>query len=276
MATTTEPTTVTARDELHGRFGDLLAAERIKLLSQRSTHILLVLAPVITVCGEWFTCSGVHLAGASAHAAYDPLRGSFNSGTWGFLMVGASILGVLAMSSEYSSGLIRTTFLAVPNRRCVVLAKAVVVTGVTSVVGLVTAIASFVTAQAILSGEHLGISVSRPAVLQGFVASAVILPVCAVVGMAVGTLIRTSVAALFTALLAPVLLGAVPSGSDQLTAALSNSAPQNAWSALTSLGTEWDDVGSFPPTALQSWTALAFWPLLTLLAALIAVRHRDV
>jgi hypothetical protein len=84
------------------------------------------------------------------------------------------------------------------------------------------------------------------------------------------------VAALFTAVLAPALLGAIPSDSDQLTAALSNSAPQNAWSALTSLDTEWDHVGPFPPTALQSWTALALWPLLTLLAALIAVRRRGV
>ncbi|RPE38684.1 ABC-2 family transporter [Streptomyces sp. Ag109_O5-1] len=276
MATTTKPATGAAGDELRGRFRDLLASERIKLFSQRSTYILLALAPVITVCGEWFTCSGVHLVGASAHAAYDPLRGSFNSGTWSFLMVGASILGTLAMSSEYSSGLIRTTFLAVPNRRRVVLAKAVVLAMVTSLVGMVTAIASFVTAQAILSGEQLGISISQPAVLQALVASTAILPVCAVIGMAVGTLIRTSVAALFTAVLFPTLLGNVPSGSHQLAAALSNSAPQNAWSSLSSLGTEWDNIGPFPPTALQSWTALVFWPLLTLLAAQIAMRHRDV
>ncbi|WP_153538492.1 ABC transporter permease [Streptomyces sp. RB17] len=254
----------------------MLAAERIKLFSQRSTYVLLALTPVITVCGEWFTCSGVHLVGASAHTAYDPLRGSFNSGTWGFLMVGAGILGTLAMSSEYSSGLIRTTFLAVPNRRRVVLAKAVVVASVTSVVGLITAIASFITAQTILSGDRLGIPIGQPGVLQGFVASTAILPVCAVIGMAVGTLIRTSAAALFTTVLAPVLLGAVPTGGNQLTAALSNSAPQNAWNTLTSLGTEWDSVGPFPPTALQSWTALAFWPLLTLLAALIVVRRREV
>ncbi|MGW1049702.1 ABC transporter permease [Streptomyces sp. NPDC002521] len=276
MATTTKPTTFAVGDELRGRFRDLLAAERIKLFSQRSTYVLLALAPVITVCGEWFTCSGVHLVGASAHAAYDPLRGSFNSGTWGFLMVGAGMLGVLAMSSEYSSGLIRTTFLAVPNRLRVVLAKAVVVASVTCVVGLITAIASCITAQTILSGDQIGISISQPGVLQGFVASTAILPVCAVIGMAIGTLVRTSAAALFTAVLAPVLLGAVPSGSNRLTAALSNSAPQNAWNTLTSLGTAWDNVGPFPPTALQSWTALAFWPLLTLLAAVIVVRRRDV
>lgn len=137
-------------------------------------------------------------------------------------MVGASILGALAMSSEYSSRLIRTTFLAVPDRRRVVLAKAVVLVVVTSLLGMVTAIASFVTAQAILSGEQLGISISRPAV-----ASTAILPVCAVIGIAVGTLIRTPVATLFTAVLFPVLLGKAPSSSNQLTAALSNSAPQS-------------------------------------------------
>ncbi|MGW5480655.1 ABC transporter permease subunit [Streptomyces sp. NPDC004008] len=196
---------------------------------------------MIAVCGEWFTCSGVHLVGASAHAAYDPLRGSFSSGTWGFLMVGASILGALAMSSEYSSRLIRTTFLAVPDRQRVVLAKAVVLVIVTSLLGMVTAIASFVTAQAILSGEQLGISISRPAV-----ASTAILPVCAVIGIAVGTLIRTPVATLFTAVLFPVLLGKAPSSSNQLTAALSNSAPQNAWSSLSSLRSEWDNVGPVP------------------------------
>ncbi|MFC9635816.1 ABC transporter permease subunit [Streptomyces mirabilis] len=276
MVTTTRPTTVATGAELRGRFRNLLAAERIKLFSQRSTYVLLALAPVITICGEWFTCSGVHLVAASAHAAYDPLRGSFNSGTWGFLMVGASMLGVLAMSSEYSSGLIRTTFLAVPNRRRVVLAKAVVVASVTSAVGLVTAITSFITAQTILSGDQLGVSISQPAVLQGFMASTAVLPVCAVLGMAIGTLIRTSVAALFTAVLAPVLLGAIPPNGNQFAATLNNSAPQNAWNNLTSLGTEWDHVGSFPFTALQSWAALAFWPLLVLLAAVIVVRRRDV
>ncbi|MEV8563231.1 hypothetical protein AB0478_43925 [Streptomyces sp. NPDC051917] len=116
MVTTTRPTTLVAGAELRGRFRNLLAAEQIKLFSQRSTYVLLALAPVITFCGEWFTCSGVHLVGASAHAAYDPLRGSVNSGTWAFLMVGASMLGVLEMSSEYSSGVGRPPHARRPAR----------------------------------------------------------------------------------------------------------------------------------------------------------------
>ena len=276
MATTTSPTKPASIAAHRGRFRDLLAAERIKLFSQRSTYVLLALAPVITVCGEWFTCSGVHLVGAATRTAFDPLRGSFNSGTWGFLMVGAGAIGTLSIGSEYSSGLIRTTFLAVPDRRRVLLAKAAVVAGVTSAVGLVSATVSFVTAQAILSGEQLGLSIGRPGALRGFVACTVVLPVCAVVGLAIGALVRTPVVALFTAVLTPALLGDLPSGGDRLTAALSSAAPQNAWSALTSLGTEWDSVGPFPPTLLQSWTALALWPLLTLLVALTVVRRRDV
>jgi branched-subunit amino acid permease len=68
-------------------------------------------------------------------------------------MATAGTIGAMTVAGEHASGLIRTTFLAVPNRQHVVLAKAVVVASVTSAVGLVTATASFVTAQTILSGE---------------------------------------------------------------------------------------------------------------------------
>ena len=77
-------------------------------------------------------------------------------------MLAVRELGVLAFSTEYGTGLIRTTFAAVPRRRAVLAAKADVIGALTLVAGEVVAFACFAVVQAVLSGMHLGVSLSRP------------------------------------------------------------------------------------------------------------------
>ena len=78
------------------------------------------------------------------------------------MLVPVGAIGALAVIGEYSSGMIRTTFAAVPDRRSVMAAKAVVVTAVTTVFGAVVAVASFGLTQAILRPDA-GMSISTRA-----------------------------------------------------------------------------------------------------------------
>jgi len=111
-------TTITAR--LPAARG-ALAAEWIKLRSVRSTYLTLAAAAVAAVAvGYLVTHSDVtHWATmtAQAKAAFDPVSDSFSG--LGLAQLAFGALGVLVISSEYATGLIRTTFTAVPRRRAV-------------------------------------------------------------------------------------------------------------------------------------------------------------
>ncbi|MFE5039219.1 ABC transporter permease [Streptomyces sp. NPDC056683] len=278
MATMTSPTSPASVVGRRAQFRDLFASEWIKLFAQRSTYVLLALAVVIGVCGSWLSSGGVHLISASARAGYDQVSGSFSEGTFAFLTVGAGAMGAITMVSEYSSGLVRTTFIAVPDRRRIVVAKAAVITAVTAAAGLVAAAASFITAQSVLGPKHLGVSFGDPHVLQAFLASVALVPVSAVIGMCIGALIRIPVATFFVVFLAQSLLAdAIPNNSSsKLLSTVSNAMPRNAWYGLVSQHTSYDNSGPFPPGALQCWVALLVWPLLAVLLTMVVVRRRDV
>ena len=65
----------------------------------------------------------------------------------------AVTLGVLAIGSEYATGMIRTTFVAEPRRRLVLVAKALAVGALVLAVGLATAVASYAVGRTLLSGN---------------------------------------------------------------------------------------------------------------------------
>ena len=77
-------------------------------------------------------------------------------------MLPVSVLSVLAFTSEYGSGLIRTTFTAVPRRRGGARRQGGGTGAAALVAGEVLAFASFFLTQAILSGRHRGLSLARP------------------------------------------------------------------------------------------------------------------
>ena len=89
-----------------------------------------------------------------------------------YAVIAVAVMGVLAFSAEYSTGLIRTTFTAAPRRRAVLAAKAVVLGAVTLAAGELVAFASFFLAQAVLAGHHQGVSLSRPGVPGAVLAAA--------------------------------------------------------------------------------------------------------
>ena len=128
-------------------------------------------------------------------------------------MIAVSVLGVLSFSAEYSTGLIRTTFTAAPRRRAVLAAKAVVLGVVTLAAGELVAFASFFLVQAVLAGHHQGVSLSRPGVPGAVLAAGLLLCVCTLLGLALGSIIRHTaggIAATIAVIVLPAILGLLP------------------------------------------------------------------
>ncbi|WP_371501727.1 ABC transporter permease [Kitasatospora sp. NBC_00374] len=263
------------------RFGDLLAAEWIKMRSLRSTPWTLAFVTLFVI-------------GSSAVATlaeYDNLGrvgpdARTNQGFLVFdayppagyltLMLVAGSIGALTVVSEYGTGLIRTTTVAVPARGSVVLAKAAALAGLWTVVGTVVSTGSFLVSQAILSGRHAGVPFGHPGVLRAVVASALLAPVCALTGLGLGVLIRHGAATMITTAFTLLMLQPMFSESERWSADVNHLMVGAAWRRLLE---HWDpgaDSLAYTATVPGSWTVLALWPSVAIVLALVVVRRRDV
>ena len=110
---------------------DLLRSEWEKLRSIRTTFWSLIIT-VVAMVGIGAIVAAVH-TGTRSGRGFDALSGTFTGVLLAQLAIG--VLGVLTVTSEYSTGMIRSTFIAAPQRRAVIVAKAGVVGLVTFVVG---------------------------------------------------------------------------------------------------------------------------------------------
>lgn len=255
-------------------FGDLVAAEWIKLRSLRSNYGLLAFGFTFAVVAAWWQGKHVRVAPGAA-AMLNPLIYPYDSVTWTFITVLAATFGALAMTGEYSTGLIRATFTAVPDRRRVVLAKSLVVAAVMAVFGLATAVAALYVAGAALSGQLAGLSLGSPAVLRAMALSAALPVLGALVGIAIGALIRHPSAAVGTAwavlLFLPNLLASGTIGLGKATEVM----PLPAWMALARTSPDVPHPSPLPPAGVAG-ALLAAWPLLGLVTTWITVARRDV
>ena len=111
----------------------------------------------------------------------------------GLLLAGA--LGVLTMTSEYSSGTIRVTLAAIPRRPLVLAAKAAVFGGVTLVVGEAASFIAFLAAAATLRHGIAAPTLGQPGVLRAVVLSGAAFCLIGLLGLGLGAIIRHSAAA---------------------------------------------------------------------------------
>ena len=140
---------------------DLLGSEWTKFRSVRSTYWSLLVAVVTPIAVSAVVAFA--FASAPGHGPPpDPLLPGVIS--LEYAVIAVSVLGVLAFSAEYSTGLIHVTFTAAPRRRAVLAAKAVVLAAVTLAAGEVVAFVSFGLVQAVLAGHGQGVSLGHPGV----------------------------------------------------------------------------------------------------------------
>ena len=104
------------------------------------------------------------------------------------------MLGALAITSEYSTGMIRTSLSVQPRRGTVLAAKGIVFTLVSLVTGLVASFGSFFIGQAILSSKNLNTSLGDPNVLRAVIGGGLFLAVCGMLAFGLGTLLRHTAA----------------------------------------------------------------------------------
>lgn len=203
----------------HERRGplDTLRAEWTKLRTVRSSWYCLLIVFAGSIALGSIVCAAIagHWNQMSAHdrATFDPTFRSLTGLMIGQFAVGA--LGVLTITAEYSSGMIRSTFAAVPRRREVLAAKAAILLPVVLVVGTAACVGSFLVGQAILSSKGIGVSIAHPAELRAVLGGGLYLAAFALLGLGLGTIFRRTAAGLSAfvglVLVAPTVIRTLPS-----------------------------------------------------------------
>jgi ABC-2 type transport system permease protein len=194
----------------------VLQSEWTKFRSLRSSVYTLLAAVVLSIgIGALFsavTASQFHTFSPADRAAFSPISTSLNGTLFSQLAIG--VLGVLLISGEYSTGMIRSSLTAVPRRLPMLWAKLAVFAGVVFSVTLVTSFVSFFLGQALLSSHHLNVSISAPGALRSVVGAALYVTVAGLIGIALGTLMRNTAAGISTFVAAffviPPLTGLLP------------------------------------------------------------------
>jgi ABC-2 type transport system permease protein len=173
-------------------FADVLRSERTKLRSVRSTFWALTVTVVLGVgLGAAISAAAAHgyaKSSVSDKLSWDPTALSLDG--IGIATLAIAVLGVLCMSSEYSSGMIRSSLIAVPKRGRVLAAKSLVFAAVTFVVGEATSFTAFFVGQALISGHAPQATLGDPGVARAVVGAGLALTALAVLSVAVGTLLR--------------------------------------------------------------------------------------
>src|SRR5262252_3064212 len=254
------------------RARDVLSCEWTKLRSIRSNGWTLLIAAVVTLGVTAIVAASFASAPAAGQPTpIDPLASSF-LGFTEYTVLPVTVLSVLVFTSEYGSGLIRTTFTAVPRRRAVLAAKAAVTGAAAFTVGVLLALACFLLTQAILSGSHRGLSLFHPGVPGAVLAAGFALAVSAVVGVGVGAIIRHTAGGIAGAVIVVYLLGVL---------CLILPAPWNTRLGKFTLPfAAYQAVTLHPRAGLLSpglsMLVLVAWPAVTLLAAGALIVRRDV
>jgi ABC-2 type transport system permease protein len=161
--TTTSAVRLATLPPAAGRAGlrGAIASEFTKLRSVRSTYWTLAALLIVSI-GIGAAISAGSASDLSSNpgdkAGFDATQVSlFAFFELGQLII--AVVGAMSITSEYSTGMIRTSLTALPRRGVVFAAKAIVLTAVTLVVSLVTSFIAFFLGQAILSGSGVGASV---------------------------------------------------------------------------------------------------------------------
>jgi ABC-2 type transport system permease protein len=248
---------------------DLLASEWTKFRSVRSTYWSLLVAVVTPIGASALVAFAFAHQPASAGPPPDPLLPEVLS--LEYAVIAVSVMGVLAFSAEYSTGLIRTTFAAAPRRRAVLAAKAVVLGTVTLAAGELVAFVSFFLAQAILSGHHLGVSLSRPGVPGAVLAAGLLLCACTLLGLALGAIIRHTAGGIAATIAVIILPGIVALLPAPWSGRLGRFTLLEAARQVTALHPA---ANLFSP-GLSLLVVLA-WPAAALAAAAVLITRRDV
>jgi ABC-2 type transport system permease protein len=195
-------------------FSGLLRSEWLKLRTLRSTWITLAFAVLVLVVAAGLIGSHLHGRLGDPRPLDDPSDGNVLTAPlrgFGLTQLIIGVLGVLAVTGEYATGMIRATFTAVPRRLPVLWAKLIVFGAFAGAAMLIATFAAFFTAQQLLGTYSIGLS--APHALRVILALAGYLTLVGLLGLGLGFIARSTaggIAALVGLLLvAPGILAAI-------------------------------------------------------------------
>ena len=210
----------------------VVRAEWTKLRALRSTRWCTLVAAVLIVgLGALIAGSGTAYHVSPGNTAANGVSVALLGVLFAQLVIG--VVGVLAFSGEYGTGMIRATLAVVPARLPVLWAKVIVLVGLVLPVTLLCAFVDFFAATAILSSRGGSvISLTDPGVLRTVAGSSLYLTVVVIIGLALGALLRKTAAGLsvFAAVffVIPIVVTALPHNISGIAPYL----PSNAGGAL--------------------------------------------
>ena len=245
----------------------------VKLRTVRSTIWSYATVIVISVGMAALMAASLGVGGsqmpADAQVAFVSQAATFGV-FFGQLVV--AVLGVLAISGEYTTGMIRSSVTAAPRRLPMLAAKAVVLLVCTFLVGLVSTVASYLVASPILAGKGISAGITDPDLFLPLLGGALYLALVSVFALGVGAILRSSAggiaAALGILLLLPIALLMIPAewAADVMPYLISNA-------GLGIFG-----LNAFGPALAEVWQNLLVvlgWVAVSLVGAAVLLRRRD-
>jgi ABC-type transport system involved in multi-copper enzyme maturation permease subunit len=274
-ANTTALSGLTALPPASGRagFGGALRSEWTKIRSVRSTMWTLGSAIVITVgigvLGNWGRSN--HSDATTAQLAHEDLtqRTLFGIILGQLIMV---VFGAMAITSEYSTGMVRTSLTAQPRRAAVFWSKLLVVSAVAFVVGEIISFASFLISSSFWRAKGIDLTLSTPHAMQAVVGGGLYLAGSAILAFGLGAILRHTA-------------GAITSGVGLLfvLTILVNFLPQSwqnhldKWLPFNAGGQVWS-TQHVPGTDLGAWTGFGVFLIYGVVAVALGgyiFRNRD-
>lgn len=198
------------------RFTDVARMEWIKLRTLRSTGwiTLILAAGMLGLAVLVMSHANYAKLSAADRASFDPTELGFVGLALGQLLM--AVLGVLTITSEFSSGMIRATLAAAPRRPMVLAAKAAVLGVAGLAVGEILAFAAFLVGEATLASPAPRATLAEPGVLRAVLMAGAYLCLMGLIGLGIGAIIRHTAGAIAAAVgvvfVLPVIFLAFPAG----------------------------------------------------------------
>ena len=265
-------------------FGHLLRGEWIKFWSVRSTtwtlsiFLLATVGLVVLISLAFVNVPSPEQGGPPEGTAGNPLDPLSIAVTLAQLAL--AVLGALTITSEYSTGMIRSSLTAVPKRLPMLWAKAVVLVVSVFAVALVAVALSVALQWLFFDSKDFSIDVTDPEMIRPLVGTAVYLATIALFSYALGALLRHSAAALATVLglllVAPILFSAIPwKPLQEANPFLPGVAGQQFTQTTEQIETAAQFSDGTVLTAWQGYGVLVLWIVVVLGVAAVLLKRRD-
>ncbi|MFD7709856.1 ABC transporter permease [Streptomyces sp. NPDC059786] len=250
----------------------VIRSEWTKIRSVQSTVWTLGLALVVTVALgvliSWLSNREWDNMSEGDRFSFDPTFVSFAGTSLGQLAM--IVFGVLVVSNEYSTGMVRTSLAAVPQRGTFLFGKIAVATALALVVGMITSFLAFFLGQAMLGGHRA--SIGDPGVLRAVIGGGLYMTLIAVFSMGVATMLRSPMLSLGILMPFFFLISAIL-GNVSATKKIGQYLPDQAGSKVMQVVTPLD--GDTPYGPWGGLGIMVLWAVAALIGGYVLLKRRD-